>query len=452
MPMDAAALIAAVRAGDTDAAEELLAAGVPADARDDGGYTALGLAVVRADAAMCEVLLRAGADPNLRCPGGRTPVMLAADGGAVGAWHELRGGSPDFWFRDDVGRDAMDLARAWVGVDAGAELLRRLGGVEGDEARITRGPAQDVGTGWFETVHVTTSSSSSSSSTQSSPSCSVSVQTGHAAILTELEELRGIRVPYGELADRAVAFEPDHVGRFYPAMALASRMDEETFTVAAAELTSASDAARRRFAAEVLVLHAVSEDEPAVRLHQAAIDLLRRRAAVEEDPGVLTEILRALGLHDDTRALPQILRHAGHPEPEVRAQAAASLHGMVVPDNPEALRTVLTLTEDADAQVRRNAASTLSDVRADTPRIRASLARLMDDADPDVSVEGARGLGLRDDPRADLPVVRAFLDRPEDSVPEAHRAYEVIRRMPRERFLAARDAIEGRDSAATDQP
>jgi hypothetical protein len=332
----------------------------------------------------------------------------------------------------------MDLARAWLGVDPAAELLRRLGAADGDEAEITRGPAPDEGTGSFETVRVTT------------PTASASVQTGHAAILTDLEELRGIRVPYAELADRALGFGPGHAGRFYAATALADRVDDETFAVAARELAEAPDPARRRFAAEVLLMYGLykEEDETAVRLEKAATDVLYRRVVVEEDPGVLAEIICGLGLHFDTRTVPEILRHARHPAPEIRAQVAAALQGMIPPGDTEALRTVLTLTQDEDRLVRRNAAVTLADSRTDTPGVRAALARLMDGADPDVALEGARGLGLRGDPRADIPLVGAFLNRAEDSEPEVHRAYEAIRRMPLERFQAARDALAGPDPAA----
>ncbi|MYS22492.1 MULTISPECIES: HEAT repeat domain-containing protein [unclassified Streptomyces] len=442
MSNDAAALIAAVRAGDTNAAEKLLAAGAPADARDETGYTALGLAVVRADTAMCELLVRHGADTDLRCPGGRTPVMLAADGGVLGAWHELRGGSPDFSLRDDLGQDAMDLARAWLGVDPGEELLRRLGAANGDDARITRGPAPDEGIGSFEVVHVATRTAAAS------------VQTGHAAILTELEEVQGIRVPYAELAERALTFDPGHVCRFYAASAVADRVDDETFVLAARDLTAAPDPGRRRFAAEVLLTYGLwkeEEDETTVRLEKAAGDLLRRRAAAEDDPGVLIEILCGLGLRHDTGAFPEILRRARHPDPEVRAQVAAALRGMVPPGDNEVLRTVLALAEDPDRRVRRNAAATLSDTRADTPDIRTLLARLMDDADPDVVVEGARGLGLRHDPRADIPLVRAFINRVEDSEPEVHRTWDVIRLMPADRFRAARDALDRPSPATAEQ-
>ena len=441
MPSPAAALIAAVRARDTTAVERLIVAGAQVNTRDETGHTALGLAVLNADTAMCELLLANRADADLPCPGGLTPVMLAADGGAIGAWHALRGGSPDFALRDDLGRDAMDHARRWLGVDPADELRRRLGAVEGDGVETRRGPAPDEGTGSFEAVEVTT---------RNGTAC---VQTGHAAILTELEELAGIRLPFAELACRALAFEdPDHVGRFYPAMALAARVDDETFALAAEDLAGSPDPARRMFAAEVLKMYGMykEEDGTAVRLEQAAVDVLRRSAVAEDDPTVLVEVVCGLGLHGEARTLPEILRHARHPAPAVRAVVAAALHGMIPPGDTEALRVIIALTQDECPAARRNAACVLSDHPADTPGIRAALARSMDDGDPDVAVEGARGLGLRDDPRADVPLVRAFLSRAEDSVPEVHRAYDPIRLWSLERFQAARDGVG--PSSVEDRP
>ncbi|MFI0937453.1 HEAT repeat domain-containing protein [Streptomyces sp. NPDC021020] len=446
MPNDVAALVAAVRARDVDAAQKLLIAGAEPNARDgDGdGWTVLGLAAAQADTEMCHLLVSSGARLDLRCPGGRTPVMVAADGGALGAWWALCAGSPDLSLRDDLGRDAGDLARAWLGVDPAAELLRRLGAADGESAEITREAAPDEGVGHFETVRVTT------------PLGTASVQTGHAAILSELEEKQGIRVPYAELADRALALGPDHACHFLVAITLTNRMDDETLALAAGELEASPDPARRRFAAEVLLLYGMpvlpdKEGETAERLDAAATEVLCRRVGVEEDPRVLAEIVNGVGLHYAVRALPDLVRHAGHPDRDVRLRVAGALHGLAEPDDTEALGALTALTQDMDREVREVAARSLSDVQADTPAIRASLARLMADSDPDVAVEGARGLGLRDDPRADIPLVRSFLGRDEDSSPECHRAYDAIRRMPVERFRAARAVVEGRDPDAGQQ-
>ncbi|MFI0895537.1 HEAT repeat domain-containing protein [Streptomyces sp. NPDC020983] len=447
MPNDDAAPVAAVRARDVDAAEALLAAGAAPDARDGDGYTLLGIAAVQADTAMCELLVRSGAHPDLRCPGGRTPVMPAADGGALGAFHALLKGKPDLLLRDEQGRDAAGLARAWLGADPAAELLRRLGAADGDGAVITRGIAPYEDLGPYETVRVTT------------PAGTASVQTGHAAILTCVEEMLGIRVPYGELADRALAFAPGHACRFTVSHTLCARMDDETLALAAQDLEGAADPGRRRFAAEVLQLYGMpvlpgedGEDgeggEAADRLEAAATEVLSRRVTVEEDPGALAGIVHALGLHYAPGAVPDIVRHAGHPDREVRLGVAGALQGMIEPGDTAALRAISALAQDADPEVRTLATITLSDVQADTPAVRVLLVHAMADADPDIAVQGARGLGLLGDPRADIPLVRSFLGRGEDAIAECHPAYDAIRRMSGERFAAARAAVEGRDAAA----
>ena len=127
---------------------------------------------------------------------------------------------------------------------------------------------------------------------------------------------------------------------------------------------------------------------------------------------------------------------------------AAALHDMVPADDAEALGVLLALLADEVPDVRQRAATTVSDHDADTPAVREALARLLADADPAVALEAARGLGLRDDPRADVPLVRAHLDRPAGEIPEISRTYDVIRRWPLGRFLAVREALADPDPAA----
>ncbi|MFJ9843387.1 HEAT repeat domain-containing protein [Kitasatospora sp. NPDC101155] len=431
MPNDPAAFLLAVRGRDAVTARHLLEAGTLADAIDKDGNTALGLAAANADTEMCELLLDNGADPNRRSRGGLTPVMLAVDAGSVGAWHTLRSRSPHLWLCDDLGRHVIDIARAWLDVDPVIELLRRLGATDSDEVAVERRPAPDEGLGSAEAIRVST------------PHGWASVQTGHAAILTELEEAHGIRVPFAELMSRGLAFDdPDHVGRWFPAMALAARVDDETFNLASETLTSSSDARQRHFAAEILLMYALyNEDETAIRLEGETVELLRRRAVEEQDPTVLERVIAGLGLHHQVRSIPEILLHARHLEAEIRRAVAAALHQLVQADHTEAITALLSLAGDKNANVRRATATTLSDINADTPTIREALALLLDDTDPDVVLEAARGLGLREDPRADQPLMHAFLRIPPGEERGLSRAYDVVRQWSFERFCDVRDSL-----------
>ncbi|WP_424709751.1 HEAT repeat domain-containing protein [Kitasatospora acidiphila] len=431
MPNDAAALLAAIRDRDAVTAERLLETGAVADATDEDGNTALGLASANADTEMCELLLNSGADPNRRSRGGVTPVMLAADVGAVGAWRALRSRSPHLWLRDDLGRSVMDIARAWLGVDPVAELRRRLGASDDDKVIVERWPAPDEGVGWAEVIRVST------------PSGRATIQTGHAAIMTELEEAHGIRVPYAELTARGLAFDdPEHVGRWFPAMALAARVDDETFALTAEMLTSSPDAGQRHFAAEILLMYALyNEDETALRLEGETVELLRRQALVEPDPAVLEQVIRGLGLHYKVHSIPEMLLHAQHPGAGMRRAVAVALHQLVQADHAEAISALLDLVGDENADVRRAAATTLSDIDADNPTIRETLAGLLDDADAGVILEAARGLGLRGDLRADQPLMRAFLSIPPGEDRGLSRAYDVLRGWSSERFCDVRDSL-----------
>ncbi|WP_125618992.1 HEAT repeat domain-containing protein [Actinomadura sp. WAC 06369] len=420
-----AELIAAVRGRDPRTAEELLRAGADPDAVDGDGTAVLGRAAANADAATVGVLLAAGADPDRRSRGGGAPLMLAADAGAVEAVLELFGASPRLSLRDDRGRTALDLARAWLGVDPEAELRRRLGA---DAVTVEREPAPDEGLGSSETIRMV------------APHGSLEVRTGHAAVATELERALGIRVPFGELMARALAYDdPDHVGRWFPAAALAERRDDETFALAA-EAAASAERDRRHFAAEVLLRYGLDGDGPE-DLAERTVDLLRRRAVLERDPSVLERVITGLGEHVRLRALPEIRMHAAHPAASVRGAVAFALWQFAPAGDTAALATLLALCRDRDAHVRRPAMLALADSGADTPAVRAALARGLDDPDARAAVHAARGLGLRGDRRADLPLVRAFLDAAEDGDPELSPAWDVLRGWPRDRFDRLREAL-----------
>lgn len=77
-------LWAAAQAGDVDAVQAALAAGVSVDARGDYGDTALNLAAEAGQAAVVASLLAAGADLENRGGADKTPLMNAAFAGQLG--------------------------------------------------------------------------------------------------------------------------------------------------------------------------------------------------------------------------------------------------------------------------------------------------------------------------------------------------------------------------------
>lgn len=423
-----AALIAAVRDRDLHTAEELLEAGVAADAADTDGTTALAIASANADTQLVDLLCCHGADTDLRSPGGLTPLMLAADAGALSAVHSLLHHSSKLWLRDDLGRSALDIARSWLGVDPEAELRRRFG-ADGEETVVGRGPAPDEGLGTAEVIRIST------------PNGAAMIQTGHAAIATQLEDALNIRLSFAELMARGLTYEdPGHVGRWFPALYLQYRNDEETFALAAAAITS-PDPQQRHFAAEVLLRYGIDNSDGPAPLADKTVAVLRRRAVEEQDPVVLERVVAGLGHHFDMRTLPEILLHAGHPVADVRAAVALALRQLVPADHVTGIETLLALCQDESAQVRREATSSLAMVEVDTPAIREAFARRLGDTDPDVVVEAARALGLRSDPRADKPLMRAFLSLPGGYDRELSRAYDVLRRWPMERFEEVRRSL-----------
>lgn len=124
----------AVRQGDVDAVDRLLAAGVDVDSRDRYGQTALMLAARLGHASVVERLIAAGADLNRTAKYRLSALMLAVINGhesvarklvAAGADTSLTGsGAPGF-----AGRAAADFARG-RGEHQLADFIERGAGPE----------------------------------------------------------------------------------------------------------------------------------------------------------------------------------------------------------------------------------------------------------------------------------------------------------------------------------
>jgi HEAT repeat protein/ankyrin repeat protein len=413
--------------GHTEVVRALLAAGAPPDQQEAYGFTALRWAVTQGHAATAWALLEYGADPDLPGPGGEQPLVLAARRGSPSTVRALlRHGAA-------AKETALAEARQWLVRDVERELreglFRAFAKEEGYEAVAHR--IEEDG-GVTVVVELLRDGTLFAGNEQ---------QTGHAAIVTLLEGELGVRTPYAELAERALRCgDPEQDDWIESVLALWGRGDEETFQAASAWCAS-DDPMRQAFAADVLAQLGFaspgsgsgsgSGPGPGSRLGSKApgesagqdtrrpfaaraLPLLRELSREAREPELIQAVVLGLGHHGDAAALPEILRHAGHPDAEVRNQVALSLFGLVPGDHAEGIEALIALSRDADAHVRDWATTALAGVDADTAEIREALAARLGDRDVETAAEAARGLAIRQDPRAAPALARILANEDPD--------------------------------------
>lgn len=398
-------LIEAVRAGDADTVETLLQDVAEAAMTGEGGSLLLRTAAAAGHTELVEQLIKAGADPTRPWPGDVEPVCWAADRGAWGALFGLLGVRRSWLPRipERTLEAALRLARVWLTVDAEQELRRRLGAVD-DVAVVERKPVPvfaDSDHAGMVRIRVRTGDGRQDQ-----------VWTAHRAVVTLLEERLGIVTPYEELADRAMhTGDPESCDWDQAMTAIMHRPDlNEAFLWLAGRLEHPR-ALERLFAAQTL--HYLSFDERP--FDGQAVDVLAARVRVESDPVVLYDLIGALGWYS-ARARPdadlhEILPHARHEDPKIRARVAGELSqvvGSTIDSRPPAptfganqaaMATLIELTSDPTPETRTVALRTLADSAADTPQVRESLLAHLDDEHSDARLEAAVGLVLRHDPR-----------------------------------------------------
>jgi hypothetical protein len=125
IPYSEAAFARAVDAGDTEAVELFLAAGMSPDVRDGTGVTALIGAAARGRNDISRKLLRRGADVNARDANGRTALMQSAAGGHQETADVLLAAGADVNLRDNSGQTALIRAAARGHADLVRKLLGR---------------------------------------------------------------------------------------------------------------------------------------------------------------------------------------------------------------------------------------------------------------------------------------------------------------------------------------
>ncbi|WP_328945200.1 ankyrin repeat domain-containing protein [Streptomyces sp. NBC_00250] len=401
-------LCGAAVGGHTEVVRALLAAGAAADQEEEYGFTALAWALQLGYADTARALLEYGADPDRRGPDGILPLVAAARRGSTGCVRALL----------DHGANSREAAlreaRRWIGADIAAELRRGLvAGNEGGQTyeAVVRRVREDGGI----TVVVELLRENGA------PGRGNDRQTGHAAIATLLEAALGLHTSHEELAARALRCGDPELDDWTTAVAeLAGRADEETF-VAAAAWCAYRDPMRRALGARVLgaLPGFASSAVPVLRRLAAEVMAVpvpawepgpsaRQQVPSPREPGLsvvsarepVLSVVSALGACADPAAVPELLAAAGHPDAVVRRAVAGALAGIVPTGHVEALGVLLALSRDGDARVRDWATLALAELPDDTPLVREGLAERLGDADPETAAEAARGLAIRQDPRA----------------------------------------------------
>ncbi|GGQ22147.1 hypothetical protein GCM10010215_53410 [Streptomyces virginiae] len=192
---------------------------------------------------------------------------------------------------------------------------------------------------------------------------------GHGAILTDLEELLGVRASFEELMGRALAHtDRDHATWGKATIRLAGRCDPAVWA-AAEVLRRHPDPLRRLFGAEVLRLTHLFDGRDEDPFAGPAVDIFTDWSAVETDLTVLIEVLVALGEHIDPARRRPCCRTPATPHALVRRAVAQGLNARSSPPafSDDARRALLRLMADPDPVVRKTACRTVAEERDHDP-------------------------------------------------------------------------------------
>ncbi len=421
--MGARDLVAAVLRGDAERVTALLAAGEDPDTRTDDGLPVLCLAVAAYDDAVAGALVEGGADPDHGLPDGTTPLVRAVDGGSPAMVTAVLGREPRLRLAESRRAQLLALARDRYEQGAEAVLRTRAGGSGSVRACRVKDEEYD---------HLTQLTLGD-----------VTIRAGHGAILTDLEWAFRVLTPVDELVTRAVApRDREHVDRSSARWILSGRRSKETWSAVTAYRRS-PDPEHRHFVLDVLACRRLTESSCRNSYEKETADLLVAWTVEgEDDPGVLAEVLRVLGDVEHREAEAVGLRHAGHPDPGVRAQVPGLLldrddagptlgaaaramllelardeHGTVRAATGAALAAahdgsteftdaVVALLRDPAADVRAVTAEAAADGKDGTAAVADALTALLDADDLKTRLNAAYGLLRRNDPRTGEAIAR----------------------------------------------
>ncbi|MEV7671385.1 ankyrin repeat domain-containing protein [Streptomyces sp. NPDC088752] len=408
--MDDARLVAAVRRGDAEAVTALLEAGADPDAVADDGLPVLCLAVAACDAAVAEALVEGGADPDRELPDGTTPLVRAVDGGSPAVAGAVLGREPRL--RLPEAERGRLLALAWHWYERGAEGgLRDRTGEPGPVRRVR------VRDDEYHSVSELTLGG-------------LTVRDGHGAILTGLERAFRVLTPVDELVTRAVARrDPEHVDRSSALWTLDGRRSRETWSAVTAH-RHGPDPERRLFVLDVLRLHLLFTSNWRNSYERETAELLVAWAAGgEDDSRVLAEVLRVLSEaeHRDLEAVG--LRHAGHPDPRVRARVPVLLFDGEGPAPGAATRAaLLALAGDEDHEVRAEAVRAVVAAHGAGPGFTDAVVALLRDPAAGVRARAAEAVANGADRAGAIADALAALCDEDDFETRLHAVYGLLRR------------------------
>ncbi|MFK0285458.1 HEAT repeat domain-containing protein [Streptomyces sp. NPDC090499] len=375
---DADPLVAAVRRGDADQVEDLLAAGADPDAADGTtGLPVLCRAISAHDQPVAEALVQGGADPLRRLPDGTTPLLRAVETGSPGlAWAVV---PETALYPGPLREELLDHARRQAVTDPETELRRRTG-LPGPAARTRQEDESGCG-------H------------ERRTLGGLTLGDAHAAFLTALEARLRLRTPFADLLARALT-RPDRHHEVWAesASVLGARLDDDTWAEAT-RLGHDPDPLLRLFAADV-VLSTIIEDaqrhEPA--LQGRALTLLPW-AERERDPDVLDLLLNGLTWRNGPGTDAFGLACRTHPDPRIRSWVPELLDCDEDGLRPQGLAAVLTLARDPDPDVRGHVCFWLWHYSGSEPEIGDVLVELTHDERQYTRAHAVAALARRDDPR-----------------------------------------------------
>ena len=168
------------------------------------------------------------------------------------------------------------------------------------------------------------------------------------------------------------------------------------------DLMTQDDVRKRQLAADVVAQGRVAEKELGEQCVRFLLDALED----EKAPRVLKAICNALGHHKSSEAIGPVVRLQGHQNAEVRH---AVVFALLCQDDPVAIATLISLSADADRDVRNWAAFGLGSMtEVDTVPLRDALLARVAEGDEEIAGEAMVGLALRGDTRVAGPLLEAI--------------------------------------------